>query len=158
MADAQSTTFALPGGHSLRYKMTFPYAPESGRPTILLSGLLATTAAVWDDVVDVLHQNGFRTLRYGYETCIAALLSPQFDLRPVEVAGTVVSSDVERVLVVVGGKDADLPTSMKALADTMRDASGKDVGFHVLPNAGHASFIDGFDVWLEVVLPFLQAD
>lgn len=293
MADAQSTTFTLPGGHGLRYTLTFPDAPE--RPTILLSSLLATTAAVWDDVVDVLHQNGFRVLRYdhpghggssvrtanladntldgmaddvyalvqslqstsvnitqlhawigcslgaatgvvfaarhpgivrrlvvvdtisaspgnagvpdafsprvkalrageqtleaaltgtrerwlgqewlaanpdkrawlkkimaettldGYETCIAALLSPQFDLRP--LAGTVATSGVERVLVVVGEKDADLPTTMKALADTMRDASGKDVGFHVLPNTGHASFVDGFDAWVGVVLPFLR--
>ncbi|ERS95478.1 hypothetical protein HMPREF1624_07994 [Sporothrix schenckii ATCC 58251] len=288
MADTQPTTFTLPGGHRLRYTLTFPGAPE--RRTILLSSLLATTAAVWDDIVAVLHQNGFRVLTYdhpghggstvrtkdlaentldgmaddvytlvesigitqlhawigcslgsatgvvfaarhpgvvrrlvvvdtisaspanagvadafsprvkalragdqtleaalaqtrerwlgeewltahpdkrawlerlmaettidGFETCIAALLSSQFDLRP--LAGTVASSGVERVLVVVGEKDADLPTSMKALADQMRDGSGKDIGFHVLPNAGHASFIDAYGTWLDVVLPFLK--
>lgn len=288
MADAPTAIFTVPGGHSLRYTLTFPDAPE--RRTILLSSLLATTAAVWDDVVAVLHQNGFRVLRYdhpghggssvrtkdlsdntldgmaddvyalvqsttgttqlhawigcslgaatgvvfaarhpgvvrrlvvvdtisaspgnagvadafsprvkalrdgdqtfetalaqtrerwlgdawltahpaqrawlerlmaettldGFETCIAALLSPQFDLRP--LAATVASSGVERVLVVVGENDADLPTTMKALADQMRDASGRSVGFHVLPNAGHASFIDGFESWCKVVLPFL---
>jgi pimeloyl-ACP methyl ester carboxylesterase len=288
MADAQPTIFTLPGGHSLRYTLTFPDVPE--RRTILLSSLLATTAAVWDDVVAVLHQNGFRVLRYdhpghggssvrtknlaentldgmaddvyalvqsvgltkvyawigcslgaatgvvfaarhpgvvrrlvvidtisaspgnagvadafsprvkalrdgdqnfetalaqtrarwlgeewlaanpdksawlerlmsettldGFETCIAALLSPQFDLRP--LAANVASKGVERVLVVVGEKDADLPTSMEALATQMRDASGQKAAFHVLPNAGHASFVDGFDAWCEVVLPFLS--
>ncbi|CAK7245880.1 MAG: hypothetical protein STHCBS139747_007485 [Sporothrix thermara] len=89
----------------------------------------------------------------GFETCIAALLSPGFDLR--EIAPKI---GVDKVLVVVGEKDADLPTTMKALADQIYDGGKRAVGFHVLQNAGHTSFIDGFDSWCEVVLPFLLED
>ncbi|CAK7233766.1 hypothetical protein SCUCBS95973_008707 [Sporothrix curviconia] len=277
------STFALPDGRRLQYTLAFP--SELQRPTIVLSSLLATTAAVWDDVVNVLHKNGLRALTYdhpghggssvpadlqsntlqgmaddvfallqslslrtvhawigcslgaatgivfaarhpgvlnrlvvcdtisgspgnmgapdaftprvkafhdrqatmeeglaqtrerwlgkeyldshpekaawlaqlmsettldGFETCIAALLSPGFDLR--KIASSV---GVGKVLVVVGEKDADLPATMKYLADQIRDDGKRTVDFHVLKNAGHASFVDGFDSWCEVVVPFL---
>ncbi|CAK7203066.1 hypothetical protein SEUCBS139899_005795 [Sporothrix eucalyptigena] len=281
-----ASSFALPDGRRIQYTLTFPDEPQ--RPTIILSSLLATTAAVWDDVVNVLQKNGFRTLAYdhpghggsgvpadlksntlqemadgvfallqslslnavhawigcslgaatgvvfatrhpgvlghlvvcdtisgspgnvgapdaftprvkalrdgqatleeglaqtrerwlgkefleshpkktawltqlmsettldGFETCIAALLSPGFDLR--KIAPTV---GVDRVLVVVGEKDADLPTTMKALSEQMKEEGKRLVGFHVLPNAGHACFVDAFDPWCKVVLPFLLDD
>ncbi|CAK7222125.1 hypothetical protein SBRCBS47491_004763 [Sporothrix bragantina] len=277
------STFALPDGRRLRYTLTFPDEPE--RRTVVLSSLLATTAAVWDDVVEVLHQNGFRALTYdhpghggssapadlqrntfqgmaddvfallqslslskvyawigcslgaatgvvfaarhpgvldrmvvcdtisgspgnlgapdaftprikalrdgqatmeeglaqtrerwlgkefldrhpekaawlaqlmsettldGFEACIAALLSPGFDLREIEPG-----IGVDKLLVVVGEKDADLPTTMEALADQIRDGDKRVVDFRVIKNAGHASFIDGFDSWCEVVVKFL---
>lgn len=284
---ASTTIFSLADGRRLQYTLSFPDTPE--RPTILLSSLLATASAVWDDVVPVLHKNGFRTLVYdhpghggssapadlksntfqsmaddvyallqslslprvhawigcslgsamgvvfaarypgvvgrlvvcdtisgspgnmgtpdaftprvralregaasldealaqtrerwlgrewlaahpkkgawltqlmsettldGFETCIAALASQEFDLRKLAP-----SVGVDRVLMVVGEKDVDLHATMKALADQLKGNDGKRrVDFHVLPQAGHASFIDGYDSWCKAVVPFLAEE
>lgn len=94
----------------------------------------------------------------GYETCIAALRSTSFDLRPLapKMAGC-----VEHVLVVVGEKDADLPAKMKDLQKGIQggfDESGKDetAGFVVIPKAGHLCFVDNLEDFQKAVMPFIS--
>ncbi|KAM7199770.1 Alpha/Beta hydrolase protein [Naviculisporaceae sp. PSN 640] len=89
----------------------------------------------------------------GFETCIAALRSNTFDLRP--LFGKVGSS-VERVLLVVGEKDADLPAQMAKMKEEVQKGSAKEVELKVIKEAGHVCFIDGKDEFLKVVLPFLE--
>ncbi|EON96743.1 putative 3-oxoadipate enol-lactonase protein [Phaeoacremonium minimum UCRPA7] len=95
----------------------------------------------------------------GFETCIAALQSPTFDVRPLAPK---VASGTEHVLFVVGEKDADLPEKMKGLRDGVQDGfsaagkSGEQVDFVVIPNAGHVSFVDGFEAFRDAVVPFLK--
>ncbi|KAH8886536.1 alpha/beta-hydrolase [Thozetella sp. PMI_491] len=89
----------------------------------------------------------------GFETCCAALGDTGYDLRPrVEAAGR----GCEEALVVVGEKDADLPVTMQELRAGLEKGNGKPVELKVIKNAGHVSFIDGFDQFCEVVVPFLQ--
>lgn len=94
-----------------------------------------------------------KTTLDGFETCIAALRSSTFDLRP--LFGKVGSS-VERVLLVVGEKDADLPVQMAKMREEIQSGSGKEVELKVIKGAGHVCFIDGKEEFLKVVLPFLE--
>lgn len=94
----------------------------------------------------------------GFETCVAALRSDTFDLRPLlpKLAGS-----VENVLFVVGEKDADLPVKMAEMRDEVQkgfdgEGKGKKVELKVISNAGHVPFIDGYDEYIQVVLPFLK--
>lgn len=94
----------------------------------------------------------------GFETCVAALRSETFDLRPLlpKMAGC-----VEGVLLVAGEKDADLPEKMEGMRAEMQkgfDAEGNEfkVELRVIPNAGHVPFIDGYDDFIKTVLPFLK--
>jgi pimeloyl-ACP methyl ester carboxylesterase len=94
----------------------------------------------------------------GFETCVAALRSETFDLRPLlpKMAGC-----VESVLFVVGAKDADLPEKMEGMRAEVQkgfDAEGRrfKVELRVIPNAGHVPFIDGYDDFIKTVLPFLK--
>ena len=113
--------------------------------------------AAHPDTVAWLSQLMSETTVDGFETSVAALTSPTFDLRALAPK---VADSVERVLLVVGENDADLPVTMKALAADIKKGFGAaaddKVGFHVLPVAGHASFIDGFEAWRAVVIPFLS--
>ncbi|KAI6081825.1 zearalenone lactonase [Hypoxylon rubiginosum] len=93
----------------------------------------------------------------GFETCCAALRSDTFDLRlKTEAAG----QGVEEALFIVGEKDANLPEAMKELRDGVekglktKNASAR-VDFHVVPNAGHVCYIDGFDDFVATVTMFL---
>ncbi|KAI1764616.1 zearalenone lactonase [Hypoxylon sp. FL1150] len=93
----------------------------------------------------------------GFETCCAALRSSTFDLRRnTEAAG----EGVEDALFIVGEKDANLPETMKELRDGVekglkkKNASAK-VDFHVVKDAGHVCYIDGFKEFVATVLKFL---
>lgn len=93
----------------------------------------------------------------GFETCIAALRSSTFDLRP--LFGRLARC-VERVLLVVGGNDADLPAKMAEMRDEVQkgfQAAGRQekVELRVIPDAGHVPFIDCYDEFIEAVLPVL---
>jgi pimeloyl-ACP methyl ester carboxylesterase len=89
----------------------------------------------------------------GFETCCAALRNPEYDLRPrLEVAGR----GCEEALVVVGEKDANLPTTMQEIRAGLEKGIGKSVGLKVIKGAGHVSFVDGFDEFCDTVVPFLQ--
>ncbi|KAM7213214.1 Alpha/Beta hydrolase protein [Rhypophila decipiens] len=97
-----------------------------------------------------------RTSLDGFETCVAALRSSTFDLGPLFAK---VGSSVESVLLVVGEKDADLPTQMAKMRDEIQKGipeAGKEVELKVIKDAGHVCFIDGQEDFLKVVLPFLQ--
>lgn len=95
----------------------------------------------------------------GFETCVAALRSPSFDVRPLAPR---VAGGAEHVLFVVGEKDADLPEKMKGLRDGVQEGfsaagkAGEQVDFVVIPNAGHVSFVDGFEGFRDAVVPFLK--
>ncbi|KAJ9164807.1 3-oxoadipate enol-lactonase [Coniochaeta hoffmannii] len=90
----------------------------------------------------------------GFETCCAALSDPGYDLRGprLEAAGR----GCEEALVVVGEKDADLPTTMREIRAGLEKGSGKPVELEVIKGAGHVSFVDGFDEFCDVVVSFLQ--
>jgi len=94
----------------------------------------------------------------GFETCIAALKSDTFDIRP--MVGKLAQC-VEHVRLVVGERDADLPEKMAQMRHQVQkgfEAAGKDekVELVVVPKAGHVPFIDGYDDYIKAVLPFLQ--
>lgn len=94
----------------------------------------------------------------GFETCIAALRSASFDLRPLFPR---LGACAERVMMVVGEKDADLPEKMAWMRDEVQkglDEAGKKekVELRVIPKAGHIPFIDGYDEFMKAVLPFLR--
>jgi pimeloyl-ACP methyl ester carboxylesterase len=95
----------------------------------------------------------------GFETCIAALRSETFDIRP--LMGRLAGS-VEHVRLVVGERDADLPEKMAQMRDQVQkgfEAVGKGdekVELVVIPKTGHVPFIDGCDEYLKAILPFLQ--
>ncbi|OHE99703.1 hypothetical protein CORC01_05061 [Colletotrichum orchidophilum] len=58
MASAQQ--LSLPDGRVLSYDLSGPDA----KPVVLLANSLAAPFTLWDHVVKVLHDNGFRTLRF----------------------------------------------------------------------------------------------
>lgn len=94
----------------------------------------------------------------GFETCVAALRSETFDIRP--LVGRLAES-VEHVRLVVGERDADLPEKMAQMRDQVQkgfDAAGKDekVELVVIPKAGHVPFIDGFEDYIKAILLFLK--
>lgn len=93
----------------------------------------------------------------GFETCCAALRSSTFDLAPLL---SKVATGCKDALLIVGEKDADLPVKM----DEMRKAieagfhaagSKKTVTLKVIGNAGHVSYIDGLEPFVEALLGFL---
>ncbi|KAI1080227.1 zearalenone lactonase [Whalleya microplaca] len=98
-----------------------------------------------------------RTTNDGFETCCYALRSESFDLRPlVEDAG----KGVERALLLVGEKDANLPESMKELRHGLEQGLKKNnpdasVELKVIQGAGHVCYIDGFEQFIEVITEFL---
>lgn len=89
----------------------------------------------------------------GFETCCAALSNPGYDLWPrLEAAGR----GCEEALIVVGEKDADLPTTMREIQAGLERGNGKLVELKVIKGAGHVCFIDGFEEFCDVVVSFLQ--
>ncbi|KAK3314493.1 Alpha/Beta hydrolase protein [Apodospora peruviana] len=96
-----------------------------------------------------------KTTLDGFETCVAALRSHTFDIRPLFAQ---VGQAVERVLLVVGEKDADLPKQMARMRDEVQKGFGEkqQVKLEVIPDAGHVCFIDGMDEFLKAVMPFLE--
>ncbi|OIW22918.1 alpha/beta-hydrolase [Coniochaeta ligniaria NRRL 30616] len=94
----------------------------------------------------------------GFETCIAALKSDTFDIRP--LVGRLAEC-VEHVKLVVGERDADLPVKMAQMRDQVQkgfDAAGKNekVELVIIPKAGHVPFIDGYEDYIRAILPFLK--
>ncbi|KAI1802629.1 zearalenone lactonase [Daldinia bambusicola] len=94
----------------------------------------------------------------GLETCCAALRSESFDLRPLaEKAG----QGIGGALFMVGENDLDLPEHMLQLRDGVerglrRKDSQVSVEFEVIKNAGHVSYIDGYDEFIAVITKFLR--
>ncbi|ROT42650.1 alpha/beta-hydrolase [Sodiomyces alkalinus F11] len=93
----------------------------------------------------------------GFETCCNALRSDTFDVRPLFRK---VGASVEEALLVVGENDGDLPQSMATMRDEVQEGfkeAGKDreVELKLIRNAGHVSFIDGFEQFSNHVLAFL---
>ncbi|KAK7750673.1 hypothetical protein SLS62_007373 [Diatrype stigma] len=93
----------------------------------------------------------------GFETCCAALSSKSFDLRPLlEDAG----KGVERALLLVGEKDANLPETMEELRQGIeRGAKNSNpsasVELKVIKGAGHVCYVDGFDQFCKVITEYL---
>ncbi|KAI0135900.1 zearalenone lactonase [Daldinia grandis] len=96
----------------------------------------------------------------GFETCYAALRSDTFDLLPLaEGAG----QGIDDALFVVGENDTDLPEHMLKLRDgVQRGLRGKgsqaSIGFEVIRNAGHVSYIDGYDQFVTVIISYLATN
>ncbi|KAF3056231.1 3-oxoadipate enol-lactonase 2 [Daldinia childiae] len=94
----------------------------------------------------------------GFETCCAALRSDTFDLLPLaEKAG----QGIDDALFIVGENDTDLPEYMLPLRDGIqRGLKEKDsqasIRFEVIKNAGHVSYIDGYDQFIAVITEFLR--
>ncbi|ORY90133.1 Alpha/Beta hydrolase protein [Leucosporidium creatinivorum] len=61
----------------------------------------------------------------------------------------------KKVLLVAGERDGALPGVLKGLKETL-EKDGVDVGFEVIPGAGHLPMIDGAQVWLDIVEKFLE--
>lgn len=88
----------------------------------------------------------------GFETCCAALTEPGYDLRPhVEAAG----SGCSEAMVLVGEKDANLPTTMQELRAGLEKGAGRPVEMKVIRNAGHVCFVDGFEEFCYLLTGFL---
>ncbi|KAI1770013.1 zearalenone lactonase [Hypoxylon cercidicola] len=109
------------------------------------------------DETSSLRQMMLTTTIDGFETCCAALRSRTFDLRPkTEAAG----QGVDEALFIVGEKDANLPEAMQELRQGVERGLKKKnasatVDFHVVKNAGHVCYIDGFDDFIATVTEFL---
>lgn len=94
----------------------------------------------------------------GYDACCAALRTKSFDLAP-HYANA--GEGCTEALMVVGEKDADLPTKMRLIQQGLSEglkAAGKDsaVGFKIVKNAGHVPYIDGHDEFCQIILDFIQ--
>lgn len=94
----------------------------------------------------------------GFETCCAALRNKSFDNRPLFRK---LAKSVARVKLVVGENDADLPKVMGDMRDEVQkgfDEAGKNekVELVIIPEAGHVSFVDGYEDFIKAVLPFLK--
>ena len=85
----------------------------------------------------------------GYEACCSALVHTSFDLRP--LAPDLAKNVAEKVYVVVGDLDANLPESMNELANSITsgfkkhrhdDSRSYIVPVTKIPHAGHVPFID----------------
>ncbi|OLN94111.1 3-oxoadipate enol-lactonase 1 [Colletotrichum chlorophyti] len=95
----------------------------------------------------------------GFQTCIHALRSDKFDIRPLFER---VGSGVDEALLVVGEKDANLPQAMSEMRDKVQlgfKAAGKDrkVELKVIEKAGHVPFVDNLEQFKEVILAYLKA-
>ena len=93
----------------------------------------------------------------GFETCCAALSNKSFDLHPLlEDAG----KGVERALLLVGEKDANLPETMEELRRGIEKGiksgdSNASVELKVIKDAGHVCYVDGFEQFCKVVTEYL---
>ncbi|KAK2049320.1 alpha/beta-hydrolase [Colletotrichum somersetense] len=95
----------------------------------------------------------------GFQTCCHALQSDKFDIRPLFER---VGSGVDEALLIVGEKDANLPQAMEGMREKVEagfKAAGKDrkIELKVIPEAGHAPFVDNFGQFKEVLLGYLKA-
>ncbi|CAK7206928.1 hypothetical protein SEUCBS139899_009735 [Sporothrix eucalyptigena] len=89
----------------------------------------------------------------GFETCCTALSSATYDLRLHTVTA---GKGCSEVLLLVGEKDANLPTTMQELRAGLERGNGKPVELKVVANAGHVLFVDGFEEFSHLLLAFLQ--
>ncbi|KAI1391735.1 zearalenone lactonase [Hypoxylon trugodes] len=94
----------------------------------------------------------------GFETCCAALQSKSYDLRPLTVKA---GQSVDEALFIVGDKDANLPESMQELRKGVEQGLQSKgivshVDFHVIKNAGHVCYVDGFDEFIAITTQFLK--
>lgn len=93
----------------------------------------------------------------GFDTCCAALSSQSFDLRPLlEDAG----KGVERALLLVGEKDANLPEAMEELrrgieAGIKISNPSASVELKVVKDAGHVCYVDGFEQFCNIITEYL---
>lgn len=93
----------------------------------------------------------------GFETCCAALRSSTFDLAPLL---SKVAKGCKDALLIVGEKDADLPVKMEDMRKAIEEGfhaggSQKAVTLKVIDNAGHVSYVDGLEPFVETLLGFL---
>ncbi|KAH6692278.1 Alpha/Beta hydrolase protein [Plectosphaerella plurivora] len=98
-----------------------------------------------------------RTTVDGFATCCNALTSDTFDIRPLYRK---VGAAVEKALLIVGEKDANLPQTMAVMRDEIeggfRDAGKQDaVELKVLKDTGHVCYVDGLEQFKGEVLAFL---
>ncbi|KAF2452658.1 Alpha/Beta hydrolase protein [Lineolata rhizophorae] len=95
----------------------------------------------------------------GFAACCNALTLTSFDLRALTPK---VGSSVDRAMLVVGERDANLPQSMAELRDQIRQGfvsagkEGVNVELKIIKGAGHVPYVDGFDQFCEIVTEFLQ--
>ncbi|KAJ4248735.1 hypothetical protein NW762_012573 [Fusarium torreyae] len=94
----------------------------------------------------------------GFEACCNALRSETFDLRP---RFDQIGASVNDAICVVGENDANLPETMADMRDKIQQgfkAAGKDnkIDLVVIKNAGHVSFVDGFEQFTTDVLKWLK--
>lgn len=93
----------------------------------------------------------------GFVTCIRALQSETFDLRPLALK---VGGAVDDALVIVGELDANLPQTMDTLRNQIQEGfrsigKSNQVGLKIIKKAGHVSYIDGFEEFCQAVTEFL---
>ncbi|TQN66605.1 3-oxoadipate enol-lactonase 1 [Colletotrichum shisoi] len=100
MASAQQLT--LPGGRILSYDLSGP----DSKPVVLLANSLSAPFTLWDRVVKVLHDNGFRTLRFDQpghgKSSAPAGLDTEFESIADDVHFLVTSLRVEKLFAWVG--------------------------------------------------------
>ncbi|KAF4448578.1 hypothetical protein F53441_8055 [Fusarium austroafricanum] len=98
------------------------------------------------------------TTMEGFEACCNALKSETFDLRPrLGKIGTA----VDDAICVVGEKDANLPEVMAGMRDKIQEGfeaagKGNKIELVIIKNAGHISFVDGFEQFTAEVLKWLK--
>ncbi|KAL0933740.1 saga-like transcriptional regulatory complex subunit spt3 [Colletotrichum truncatum] len=95
----------------------------------------------------------------GFETCIHALQSDKFDIRPLFEK---VGAGADEALLIVGENDANLPQAMAEMREKVEQgfkAAGKDrkIELKIIKNAGHVCFIDGFEQFKQIILEYLKA-
>ncbi|KAM0351653.1 hypothetical protein ACHAPU_002663 [Fusarium lateritium] len=94
----------------------------------------------------------------GFEACCNALRSETFDLRP--LFGKIGAS-VDDAICIVGENDANLPQTMAEMRDRIQEGFGAEgksnnVDLVVIKNAGHVSFVDGFEQFTTEILKWLR--
>jgi len=95
----------------------------------------------------------------GFAACCRAIQKKEFDLRPLfrKVGG-----GVEKCLLVVGEKDANLPETMETMRKEIQEGFEKvgkneQINMVVIGRAGHVSVVDGLEEYAEAVTKFLKA-
>ncbi|GJD01380.1 SAGA-like transcriptional regulatory complex subunit spt3 [Colletotrichum higginsianum] len=100
MASAQQLT--LPDGRILSYDLSGP----DSKPVVLLANSLSAPFTLWDRVVKVLHDNGFRTLRFDQpghgKSSAPAGLDTEFETIADDVHFLVTSLRVDKLFAWVG--------------------------------------------------------
>ncbi|KAL7625893.1 hypothetical protein AAE478_005117 [Parahypoxylon ruwenzoriense] len=138
-------------------------AREAGKMDVIIDGTLERWFGhAWmeanPDETHRMRQLMLGTSIDGFETSCAAIRSETFDIRPLaEGAG----KGVDDALFLVGEKDANLPETMRQLREDVERGlrakkSQASVGFHVIKNAGHVCYIDGYDQFIAIVPKFLE--